>query len=135
MSRICPTCHRLFTLGDILSDHAEDEKTREIDPMIASILAREQSISGICASIITLSCCHFHFAQHYTGSPVCFVLACYAHPNAIKAAWGCTIDEIDDHTWEMLNSAGEATEAEEGLGYLVRMTRLDDLGLDQMIRL
>lgn len=65
------------------------------------------------------------------GSPVCFILASFNHPSAIKSTWGKTADEISDYTWEMLNAPGEG-HGDMGLGMLLKMTRLDDLGLGQL---
>lgn len=73
-----------------------------------------------------------------SGSPVCFILASFNHPGAIKSAWGHTADEIDDDAWEILNGPGdshglgEKSDMAMGLGMLVKMTRLDDLGLAQL---
>lgn len=61
----------------------------------------------------------------------------------MKATWGRTADELDDDTWAMLNSPGsisgkpsdpsKAGEGDPFLGLIVRMTRLADLGLAQML--
>lgn len=66
---------------------------------------------------------------------MCFILASFNYPAAIKSAWGHTADEMDDTAWSLLNSSGESN-ASAGLslslGMLVRMTRLHDLGLGQL---
>ena len=69
-----------------------------------------------------------------SGSPVCFILASFNFPNAIKSAWGRTADEMDDLSWDMLNTPEFTTEGAVGqaLGMLVKMTRLHDLGLAQL---
>lgn len=75
-----------------------------------------------------------------TGSPVCFIMASFNYPEAIKSAWGCMADDMDDESWERLNTpasaegAATATESETSkvLGLLMRMTRLHDLGLAQL---
>lgn len=44
-------------------------------------------------------------------------------------------DEMDETTWSMLNGPGEGNahgDISTGLGMLVRMTRLHDLGLGQL---
>ena len=44
-------------------------------------------------------------------------------------------DKIDDMTWSLLNGPGEGNAQGDiglGLGMLVRMTRLHDLGLGQL---
>ncbi|KAJ7468656.1 hypothetical protein FB451DRAFT_1136821 [Mycena latifolia] len=120
-SRICPACQRLYRLGDVLLDHVDvdedDEHAPRADQRPPPQLEREQEISGLC-------------------SPVCFILASYNHPAAITSAWGHTADEMDDAAWALLNrnSAGTHTVAVSaaGLGMLVRMTRLHDLGLAQL---
>lgn len=72
---------------------------------------------------------------------MCFILACFDFPGAIKSAWGAISDEIDDISWELLNrpqvpqNPGHATAASltsRALGLLVRMTRMHDLGLAQL---
>lgn len=69
------------------------------------------------------------------GSPVCFILASFNYPSVIKAAWGRTEDQMDDTTWALLNAPPENnTQSDTGLslGMLMRMTRLQDLGLAQL---
>ena len=69
------------------------------------------------------------------GSPVCFILASFNYPGAIKSAWGRMEDEMDDLTWDLLNGPGEgAAPGDIGrtLGMVVKMTRLHDLGLAQL---
>lgn len=71
----------------------------------------------------------------YAGSPVCFIVACFNYPGAIRSAWGCMEEELDDHTWELLNGPAENQATGNvglGLGMLVKMTRLHDLGLAQL---
>ncbi|KAJ6482917.1 hypothetical protein C8R47DRAFT_577324 [Mycena vitilis] len=116
-SRICPACQRLYRLGDVLPDHTDDsEDHARAYQHPPPQLEREQEISGLC-------------------SAVCFILASYNYPAAIKSAWGHTADEMDDEAWTLLNSAGEGNAnsgVSVGLGMLVRMTRLHDLGLAQL---
>ncbi|KAK2464123.1 hypothetical protein APHAL10511_003871 [Amanita phalloides] len=114
-SRICPTCQRLYCLGDKLPDLSTDEPLIQKEQS-SPCLQREQEISGLC-------------------SPVCFVLASFDYPGAIKMAWGCTADEMDDETWTILNGPGKSNTCSElgtALGMLVKMTRLHDLGLGQL---
>ncbi|KAJ7778538.1 hypothetical protein B0H16DRAFT_890130 [Mycena metata] len=114
-SRICPACQRLYRLGDVLADHTVEENARA-DQRLPPQLSREQEISGLC-------------------STVCFILASYNYPAAIKSAWGHTADEMDDEAWTLLNSVGDGNATSGvsvGLGMLVRMTRLHDLGLAQL---
>ncbi|PFH47449.1 hypothetical protein AMATHDRAFT_152048 [Amanita thiersii Skay4041] len=117
-SRICPACQRLYHLGDNLPDLTV-EGSDEPAPLkhdTSPCLRREQEISGLC-------------------SPLCFVLASFNYPGAIRQAWGCMVDEIDDETWEVLNSHGVGnTTGKVGaaLSMVVKMTRLHDLGLSQL---
>ncbi|CAK5271001.1 unnamed protein product [Mycena citricolor] len=116
-SRICPACQRLYRLGDILPGHTDsdvEEDPSEQPPLPQ--LEREQEISGLC-------------------STVCFVLASYNYPGAIKSAWGHLAEDMDEGAWTLLNSAGKGavdSQVSLGLGMLVRMTRLQDLGLAQL---
>ncbi|KAF8183765.1 hypothetical protein K438DRAFT_1920148 [Mycena galopus ATCC 62051] len=117
-SRICPACQRLYRLGDVLPDHTDfsEERERSANHPPLPQLEREQEISGLC-------------------SAVCFILASYNYPAAIKSAWGHTADEMDDDAWGLLNSGGAGSVSSDvslGLGMLVRMTRLHDLGLAQL---
>ena len=62
-------------------------------------------------------------------------MASFSYPGAIKRAWGRTVDDIDDDTWEIMNGPGGGNNTSElgtALGMLVRMTRLHDLGLRQL---
>ena len=66
---------------------------------------------------------------------MCFILASFNYPGAIKFAWGRMEDEMDDLTWDLLNGPGEgAAPGDIGrtLGMVVKMTRLHDLGLAQL---
>ncbi|KAJ2934565.1 hypothetical protein H1R20_g2542, partial [Candolleomyces eurysporus] len=118
-SRICPACQRLYRLGDTLPDHdVGSEKASVGGPKPAPPQLRlEQQISGIC-------------------SPVCFVLASFTFPGAIKGAWGKMAEEIDDQSWDLLNAsdtrARSQSDTSHALGMIVRMTRLHDLGLGQL---
>ncbi|KAJ7223095.1 hypothetical protein GGX14DRAFT_351999 [Mycena pura] len=112
-SRICPACQRLYRLGDVLPDHTDEDSSRfDLSPQ----LEREQSISGLCSAL-------------------CFILASYNYPAAIKSAWGHMAEEMDEDAWTRLNSSGDGnadSPVSIGLGMLVRMTRLHDLGLAQL---
>lgn len=62
-------------------------------------------------------------------------MASFNYPSAIKSAWGCMADEMDDVTWELLNRPAYtdgSSEVSRTLGMLVKMTRLHDLGLAQL---
>ncbi|KAG2338947.1 hypothetical protein BDR05DRAFT_892515 [Suillus weaverae] len=110
-SRICPSCRRLYRLGDILPDLTDDGE-HHINETRSPLLAREQEISGLC-------------------SPVCFIVASFEYPSAIKTTWGRTADEIDDFTWDLLNGPGDG-QGDKGLSLLLKMARLPDLGLGQL---
>ncbi|KAJ7512662.1 hypothetical protein B0H11DRAFT_1946765 [Mycena galericulata] len=115
-SRICPACQRLYHLGDVLPDLMDEGYDARAGQPPPPPLEREQEISGLC-------------------SAVCFIMASYNYPAAIKSAWGHTADEMDDEAWALLNSPGEGNASSGvsvGLGMLVRMTRLHDLGLAQL---
>lgn len=65
------------------------------------------------------------------GSPVCFIVASFEYPSAIKTTWGRTADEMDDFTWDLLNGPGDG-QGDKGLSLLLKMARLPDLGLGQL---
>ncbi|KAF8064194.1 hypothetical protein FPV67DRAFT_1503890 [Lyophyllum atratum] len=116
-SRICPACQRLYRLGDILPDHLADGMPNpETEARPSPQLEREQALSGLC-------------------SPVCFIVASFNYPGAIRSAWGRMEDELDDRTWGLLNGPAEGNargDVGTGLSMLMKMTRLHDLGLAQL---
>ena len=65
------------------------------------------------------------------GSALCFILASYDYPNTVKSTWGRLADEMDDYTWALLNGPALGI-GDKSLGMLLKMTRLDDLGLGQL---
>ncbi|KAK7029827.1 hypothetical protein R3P38DRAFT_2931568 [Favolaschia claudopus] len=81
-SRICPACQRLYDFTE------SEEYDRNPHQRVPPQLAREQELSGLCSAI-------------------CFVLASYNYPAAIKSAWGHSAEEMDEGAWQDLNSAGE----------------------------
>ncbi|KAG6824895.1 hypothetical protein H0H93_001401, partial [Arthromyces matolae] len=100
-SRICPTCQRLYRIGDILADHFPGSGDKPIEGMGSSErLQNEQTLSGLC-------------------SPVCFIAAAYSYPTIIKAAWGRTEEEFDDETWHILNGPPQDTVGDPGLTMLM----------------
>ncbi|TFY82106.1 hypothetical protein EWM64_g1906 [Hericium alpestre] len=118
IGRVCPSCRRLYNLGDTLPDAVQDthgDPDAQVEKPPSPLLYREQHISGLC-------------------SPLCFILAAFNCPGAIRAAWGRMAEELDDATWAQLNSVGASAGAhsDHGLGMLLRMTRLHDLGLAQL---
>ncbi len=58
------------------------------------------------------------------------MVASIEFPGAIKTAWGHTGNEMDETVWDMLNV--EMGNTSQALGLVVKMTRLDDLGLGQL---
>ena len=66
-----------------------------------------------------------------SGSPVCFILASYNYPGAIRSTWGRMAEELDDATWDLLDGPGQRAN-DMGLGMLLKMTRCHDLGLGQL---
>jgi hypothetical protein len=106
IGRVCPACLRLYTLIDSSPDAS---------PRLLS----EQIISGLC-------------------SPICFMLAAHRSPTVAKVAWGRMAEDLDDATWELLDESESArtisfeTTVGVGLGMLLKMTRLHDLGLAQL---
>jgi hypothetical protein len=67
------------------------------------------------------------------------MLAAYRSPIAAKAAWGRMAEDLDDATWESLDESEPPRSARTmpdvagvGLGMLLKMTRLHDLGLAQL---
>ncbi|KAF9075781.1 hypothetical protein BDP27DRAFT_1211948 [Rhodocollybia butyracea] len=120
-SRICPACQRLYHVGDVLPDHSTMTGDSLEKPVRSPPeLEREQELSGICSSL-------------------CFILASFnqCDPRTTKAAWGHTANEMDDASWEVLNGASyllasEGQDAVKALVMIVRMTRLEDLGLAQL---
>ncbi|KAF9238325.1 hypothetical protein BU15DRAFT_47809 [Melanogaster broomeanus] len=109
--RICPSCRRLYNLGDVLPDLVQDIPKHCPEPQ-SPYLSREQEISGLC-------------------SPLCFIMASFNYPAVIKTTWGRVAEEMDDFTWNLLNGPGVGT-GDQGLSLLMKMTRLPDLGLAQL---
>ena len=67
------------------------------------------------------------------------MLAAHRSPIAAKVAWGRMAEDLDDATWGLLDELEPPrstqmtpTEAGVGLGMLLKMTRLHDLGLAQL---
>ncbi|KAL0952757.1 hypothetical protein HGRIS_006986 [Hohenbuehelia grisea] len=117
-SRVCPACQRLYRIGDTLPDLISTEEGVADEPKSSPPpqVGVEQGISGICSAI-------------------CFIVASFSHPGAIKSAWGRMADDMDDASWELLNSPPKTTSQGElgaNLALIVRMTRLHDLGLGQL---
>jgi hypothetical protein len=65
------------------------------------------------------------------GSPACFIIASINYPEAIRLIYGKMAEEMEEVTWEFLNTRGDGRD-DQGLSMLLRMTRLHDLGLAQL---
>lgn len=89
----------------------------------------EQVISGLCEQRYKIS--GLNLKKTYLGSPVCFIVASINYPEAIRLIYGKMADEMEEVTWEFLNTKGDGRE-DEGLSMVLRMTRLHDLGLAQL---
>ncbi|OJT14262.1 hypothetical protein TRAPUB_9204 [Trametes pubescens] len=154
-ARICPACQRLYRLGDVLPDHlAGDNGEQRNETRASPFLAREQEFSGLFyaftdASLPPYPESHAPTSQEYAldphpttlldlvsltnmfaGSPICFILAAYNYPGAIRSTWGRMAEELDDATWDLLGAPTSSNDL--GLGMLLKMTRCHDLGLAQL---
>ncbi|KAJ3534979.1 hypothetical protein NMY22_g6685 [Coprinellus aureogranulatus] len=92
-SRICPSCQRLYRLGDTLPEiilsSGGDKRDPERPPHPQ--LSQEQRISGLCSPSIASS---WH-------------LSC--SKKLSRVAWGKMAEDIDDETWELLNAPSAHT--------------------------
>ena len=94
-ARICPACHRLYRLGDVLPDHlvgedARDQSTTQVSPY----RAREQQLSGLCEFCPPLSPLPFsprYLARCKLRDPV-LRLPDMLHPRLIQLPGGNTLD-------------------------------------------
>ncbi|TCD60670.1 hypothetical protein EIP91_009717 [Steccherinum ochraceum] len=116
-ARICPACQRLYRLGDILHDPlgpTVPPSDPENEARVSENRQREQEISGLC-------------------SPVCFILAAFNYPAAIRSTWGRMAEDLSDETWGLLDAPPTQEANDMGLGMLLKMTRCHDLGLGQLL--
>ena len=67
------------------------------------------------------------------GSTVCFVLASLNYPEAIGLIFGRSAGDMEEITWEYLTKLGSNERDDGGLSMMLRMMRLDDLGLGQLL--
>lgn len=88
----------------------------------------QDSSTAISLSLHPFAHCLTHHSS--TGSPVCFILAAYNYPGAIRSTWGRMAEELDDATWDLLGTPTSSNDL--GLGMLLKMTRCHDLGLAQL---
>ena len=66
------------------------------------------------------------------GSPLCFFLAAYQYPTALRSMWGHMAEELSDETWAELSPAVRSG-GDLGLGLLLKMTRCHDLALQDIL--
>lgn len=78
-------------------------------------------------------CSSTNVLNNEPGSPVCFILAAFNYPAAIRSTWGRMAEDISDETWELLGAAPAQQTNDMGLGMLLKMTRCHDLGLGQLL--
>ncbi|KIP09396.1 hypothetical protein PHLGIDRAFT_116347 [Phlebiopsis gigantea 11061_1 CR5-6] len=118
-SRVCPACKRLYHLGDALQAPLLDDDEGDLlgsRDMEGEPRRRhsEQRISGICSAL-------------------CFVLAAYRYPAAIRSTWGRMAEELSDEVWDELDGPGLGDRPDTmGLSMMLKMTRCHDLGLGQL---
>lgn len=55
------------------------------------------------------------------------------YPEAIRLVFGRSAGDLEEVTWEYLNTAGNSGREDGGLSMMLKMTRLDDLGLGQLL--
>ncbi|KAF9649546.1 hypothetical protein BDM02DRAFT_3084631, partial [Thelephora ganbajun] len=112
-SRVCPACWRIFQMGDVLSSPLQGLEPPRVSHKVYPELVAEQGISGLC-------------------STVCFVLASVNYPEAIRFIFGRSTGDMGEIAWEHLSTVAGTERDDSGLSMMLRMTRLDDLGLGQL---
>ncbi|KZT39816.1 hypothetical protein SISSUDRAFT_984358 [Sistotremastrum suecicum HHB10207 ss-3] len=108
-ARICPTCRRFYKIGQTLPTHAMEAP---LDEKSKPLLEQEQTLSGICSFL-------------------CFGVAVYNYPGTVDA-WGLPGWEMDDATRDLLNAPSLGAQ-DEGLGLLVKLSRLNDPGFQDLL--
>jgi hypothetical protein len=58
-------------------------------------------------------------------------MASINYPEAIRLIYGIMAEDMEEVTWDFLDTAGDGRH-DEGFSMLLRMTRLHDLGLAQL---
>ena len=132
-SRVCPACWRIFQTGDVLPSPLEGLELPRIPHNVYPELVAEQGISGLCARFPSVSIISVFLSIDFAGSTVCFVLASLNYPEAIRLIFGRSAGDMEEITWEYLNAVGSRERDDGGLSMMLRMTRLDDLGLGQLL--
>lgn len=132
-SRVCPACWRVFQTGDVLSSPLNGLELPRIPRKAYPELVAEQGISGLCAHFSLISVSPSVFEIDFAGTTVCFVLASLNYPEAIGLIFGRNAGEMEEITWEYLAAVGSDERDDGGLSLMLKMTRLDDLGLGQLL--
>lgn len=120
-------------MGDILSSPLQGLELPKIPHKAYPELMAEQEISGLCMHFFNLSLFRLCSRPVFTGSTVCFVLASLDYPDATHLIFGRNAGEMEEVTWEYLTTVGSDERDDGGLSMMLRMTRLDDLGLGQLL--
>lgn len=63
---------------------------------------------------------------------MCFVLACYNHPDLTRDVWGRDASALPDGAIAALAAPGRGAD-DHSFGLLLRMTRCEDLGLGELL--
>ncbi|KAG8927265.1 hypothetical protein FRC02_008342, partial [Tulasnella sp. 418] len=114
--RICPACRRVYHIGDKLLPHnttSQAHPSGQTEEFLRPRKEREQKISGLCDWL-------------------CFGIAAYRWPGCVEA-WGRIASEIDERLIEYMNTLGDPNVKDDlGMGQLIRMTRNEDLGIEDI---
>lgn len=85
------------------------------------------------ASLHRLCLCAGLIDPSRPGSTVCFALASMDHPEPIRLIFGKSAGDLEQAAWDSLNAVDGSKRDDGGLSMILRMTRLDDLGLGQLL--
>lgn len=55
------------------------------------------------------------------------------HPEAVRLIFGKGAGDLDEAAWQSVNIVDNSRRDDEGLSMVLGMTRLDDLGLGQLL--
>ncbi|KAG8810153.1 hypothetical protein FRC18_004230 [Serendipita sp. 400] len=112
--RVCPTCQRVYNVGDTLRAHVQgiDEPSVDTEQGHQQRL-NEQYLSGIC-------------------SVTCFALATYNFGHAAVLAYSLSWRQLGPATQKVLEGHGSGVE-DQGLSYYVRLSRCSGKELSELI--
>ncbi|KAG8752167.1 hypothetical protein FRC14_007280 [Serendipita sp. 396] len=112
--RVCPTCQRVYNVGDTLRAHVQgiDEPSVDTEQGHQQRLS-EQYLSGIC-------------------SVTCFALATYNFGHAAVLAYSLSWRQLGPATQKVLEGHGSGVE-DQGLSYYVRLSRCSGKELSELI--